>query len=104
MLARSLRADVGVMISASHNSYEDNGIKLFGPDGNKLSDENEIEIESIIDNVINHCPEQVMQYRTGQEKGFGFLIGQVMQITGGKANPKIVNKVLRDKLSDKSRN
>ncbi len=39
MLARSLRADIGVMISASHNPYHDNGIKLFGPDGYKLSDE-----------------------------------------------------------------
>ena len=39
MLTRSMRADVGVMISASHNGYEDNGIKLFGPDGHKLSDE-----------------------------------------------------------------
>ena len=39
LLTRSMRADVGVMISASHNPYEDNGIKLFGPDGYKLSDE-----------------------------------------------------------------
>ena len=39
MLTRSLRADLGVMISASHNHFEDNGIKLFGPDGQKLSDE-----------------------------------------------------------------
>ncbi len=46
MLTRSMRADVGVMISASHNSYEDNGIKLFGPDGYKLSDEAEAEIEA----------------------------------------------------------
>ncbi len=45
MLTRSMRADLGVMISASHNPYEDNGIKLFGPDGFKLSDEIEIEIE-----------------------------------------------------------
>ncbi len=45
MLARSLRADLGVMISASHNPYEDNGIKLFGPDGFKLSDAVEAEIE-----------------------------------------------------------
>jgi len=45
MLTPSLRADVGVMISASHNAYQDNGIKLFGPDGNKLSDEIEEEIE-----------------------------------------------------------
>jgi phosphoglucosamine mutase len=49
MLTRSLRADLGVMISASHNPYEDNGIKLFGPDGNKLSDEREIEIEALMD-------------------------------------------------------
>src|SRR5689334_18001609 len=48
MLTRSLRADLGVMISASHNPYEDNGIKLFGPDGYKLSDEVEREIEDRI--------------------------------------------------------
>jgi phosphoglucosamine mutase len=49
MLTRSMRADAGVMISASHNPYDDNGIKLFGPDGYKLSDEIEAEIESLID-------------------------------------------------------
>ncbi len=48
MLTRSLRADIGVMISASHNPYPDNGIKLFGPDGYKLSDEVEIAIEKRI--------------------------------------------------------
>ncbi len=48
MLARSLRADIGVMISASHNSYQDNGIKLFGPDGYKLSDEIEHRIEHLV--------------------------------------------------------
>ncbi len=49
MLTRSLRADLGVMISASHNPYQDNGIKLFGPDGFKLSDETETEIEAVMD-------------------------------------------------------
>jgi phosphoglucosamine mutase len=49
MLTRSLRADLGVMISASHNPYEDNGIKLFGPDGYKLSDEIESAIEARLD-------------------------------------------------------
>ncbi len=49
MLTRSLRADAGVMISASHNPYEDNGIKLFGPDGYKLSDDNELAIEAQIE-------------------------------------------------------
>ena len=50
MLTRSLRADLGVMISASHNPYQDNGIKLFGPDGYKLSDDIEKEIEGRMDN------------------------------------------------------
>ncbi|MEL7469036.1 MAG: phosphoglucosamine mutase [Pseudomonadota bacterium] len=49
MLTRSLRADMGVMISASHNPFEDNGIKLFGPDGFKLSDEEEAAIEAGMD-------------------------------------------------------
>jgi phosphoglucosamine mutase len=48
MLTRSLRLDLGVVISASHNPYEDNGIKLFGPDGAKLSDETEAEIEALM--------------------------------------------------------
>ena len=49
LLARSMRADLGVMISASHNPYEDNGIKLFGPDGFKLSDEDELAIEALLE-------------------------------------------------------
>ncbi len=49
MLTRSLRADLGVMISASHNAFEDNGIKLFGPEGYKLSDQVESEIEELMD-------------------------------------------------------
>lgn len=48
MLARSMRADLGVMISASHNAYQDNGIKFFGPDGSKLSDAVELEIEALL--------------------------------------------------------
>ena len=48
MLTRSLRADLGVMISASHNAFEDNGIKLFGPDGYKLSDATEAQIEALV--------------------------------------------------------
>ena len=48
MLTKSMRADLGVMISASHNPYSDNGIKMFGPDGYKLSDEDEREIEGLL--------------------------------------------------------
>ena len=49
LLTREMRADMGVMISASHNPYEDNGIKLFGPDGFKLSDDDELAIEALIE-------------------------------------------------------
>jgi phosphoglucosamine mutase len=52
MLTRSLRADMGVMITASHNPYQDNGIKFFGPDGRKLSDEHEAAIEALMDNGL----------------------------------------------------
>jgi phosphoglucosamine mutase len=52
MLTRSMRADLGVMISASHNPYDDNGIKLFGPDGYKLSDEIEKQIEELVDSDL----------------------------------------------------
>ena len=60
MLTRSMRADLGVMISASHNPYDDNGIKLFGPDGYKLSDEVEHDIERLIDSDHHQA--------TGQER------------------------------------
>jgi phosphoglucosamine mutase len=53
MLTRSMRCHLGVMISASHNPYEDNGIKLFGPDGYKLSDEVEQQIETLIDSDLS---------------------------------------------------
>jgi phosphoglucosamine mutase len=52
MLAASMRADLGVMISASHNPYYDNGIKLFGPDGYKLSDADEARIEALIESDV----------------------------------------------------
>jgi phosphoglucosamine mutase len=61
MLTRSMRADVGVMISASHNPYRDNGIKLFGPDGYKLDDETELEIERLMDDGVAEraAPEEI---------------------------------------------
>ncbi|HEY9579632.1 MAG TPA: phosphoglucosamine mutase [Rhizorhapis sp.] len=52
MLAQSMRADLGVMISASHNPFYDNGIKLFGPDGYKLSDDDELKIEALLESEI----------------------------------------------------
>ena len=56
MLTRSMRADLGVMISASHNKYADNGIKLFGPDGYKLSDADELAIEARLDEPSRLVP------------------------------------------------
>ncbi len=63
-LTRSMRADVGVMISASHNPHQDNGIKFFGPDGFKLSDEAEAEIEAIVEGDIAPAePEKIGRAR-----------------------------------------
>jgi phosphoglucosamine mutase len=67
MLTRSLRADLGVMISASHNAYEDNGIKLFGPDGYKLSDAVEAAIEEMVgENFTDRLPPASMLGRASR--------------------------------------
>ncbi len=57
------------------------------------------EIEAIVDEVIAACPDQVQQYKDGNEKVIGFLVGQVMQKSKGKANPGMANKMLTEKLS-----
>lgn len=62
MLTRSMRADLGVMLSASHNPYHDNGIKIFGPDGYKLSDDEENEIQKLVlapDTISLAAPEHI---------------------------------------------
>ena len=64
MLTRSMRADLGVMISASHNPFADNGIKLFGPDGYKLSDEDELAIEA----RLEAAPDRVAPEEIGRAK------------------------------------
>ncbi len=55
-------------------------------------------IESAIDNVINNNPAQVEEFKSGKEKVIGFLVGQAMKETKGKANPQMVNEILRKKL------
>ena len=60
MLTHSMRADLGVMISASHNKYVDNGIKLFGPDGYKLSDEDEAAIEALLEQPPRLVPAEAI--------------------------------------------
>ncbi len=60
MLTRAMRADIGVMISASHNPYQDNGIKLFGPDGYKLSDADEAAIEDALEKPARLAPAEAI--------------------------------------------
>ena len=56
-------------------------------------------IEAIVDEVISACPEQVQQFKDGNEKVIGFLVGQVMQKSKGKANPQMANELLQKKMS-----
>ena len=58
------------------------------------------EIEAAVDQVISDNPDQAQEVRDGREKTIGWFVGQVMQATGGKANPQVVNELLRKKLSD----
>jgi len=57
------------------------------------------ELEKLIDKIINDNEDKVKEYKEGKEKLFGFFVGQVMKISGGKANPKLTNEILKDKLS-----
>jgi len=79
MLTRSMRCDVGVMISASHNSYEDNGIKLFDPNGLKLSDKNELEIEKLIDNKNKLTKNLVDSKNLGRAKRIEDAAGRYLE-------------------------
>ncbi|MBL4802151.1 MAG: phosphoglucosamine mutase [Emcibacter sp.] len=77
MLTRSLRADLGVMISASHNPFQDNGLKLFGPDGYKLSDEIELEIERRMDN--GYADHLVPSEKLGRAQRLKNAVGRYME-------------------------
>ena len=55
-------------------------------------------IEAVVSSVLDRCPNEVKAYKQGKSKLLGFFVGRVMQETGGKANPKIVNQVLKEKL------
>ena len=57
-----------------------------------------IELEKIITEILNKNKDKVAQYRKGKEKLFGFFVGQVMKSSGGRANPKLVNEILKSKL------
>ncbi|MCY1127751.1 phosphoglucosamine mutase [Frigidibacter sp. RF13] len=70
-LTRSMRADLGIMISASHNPAYDNGIKFFGPDGFKLDDAAELEIEAMLESVVELVPPQEIGRTTHIDDGVG---------------------------------
>lgn len=75
MLTRSMRADIGVMISASHNPFEDNGVKFFGPDGFKLSDEDERAIEALME-----TPELAPAAGVGRAKRIDDALGRYVEV------------------------
>jgi aspartyl-tRNA(Asn)/glutamyl-tRNA(Gln) amidotransferase subunit B len=60
---------------------------------------NESEIEDLVEKVLNENPKMLEQYKSGKDKLFGFFVGQVMKLSNGKANPKMVNETLKRKLS-----
>ena len=74
------------------------GLEIIDEKGlSQISDENEI--ESLVDNVLNSNPENVKKYKNGKDKLFGFFVGEAMKLSKGKANPKIVNDLIKKKLS-----
>ena len=74
-----------------------NPIEIVEEKGLKqLSDPKELEV--LIDKVINDNPDKVKEYVSGKDKLFGFFVGQVMQVSGGKANPQLINDILKKKL------
>ena len=85
-LVSSMRCDVGVMISASHNHYSDNGIKIFGPDGTKLSDQDELKIEKLIDSKFKNL---VKSENLGRAKRIEDAGGRYIEYLKSKISSKL---------------
>ena len=91
-LTKTIETDSGIMISASHNPYQDNGIKIFGPDGFKLTDEQELEIESLIDNseqIKNASFDKIGKLYSGNELTQKYIQHIKQSITGDLSDIKI---------------
>ena len=91
-LTKTIETDSGIMISASHNPYQDNGIKIFGPDGFKLTDEQELEIESLIDNseqIKNASFEKIGKLYGGSELSQKYVQHIKQSISGDLSDIKI---------------
>lgn len=91
-LTKTIETDSGIMISASHNPYQDNGIKIFGPDGFKLTDDQELEIEHLIDNsdeIKNASYEQIGKLYSGNELSQKYIQHIKQSISGDLSGIKI---------------
>ena len=89
-IGKSIFEEICISGNSPDEIIESQGLKQISDDG---------AIEKIIDSVILNNPAQVEGYKNGKEKLFGFFVGQVMKETNGKANPKVVNDILKIKLS-----
>ena len=89
-IGKSIFEEMWVNGSSPDEIIESQGLKQISDDG---------EIEAIIESIISANPSQVESFKNGKEKLFGFFVGQVMKETQGKANPKVVNEILKKKLS-----
>src|SRR6185312_13766896 len=98
MLTRSMRCDLGVMISASHNPYEDNGIKLFGPDGFKLSDEVEARIEALMDGDV--APMLARSPDLGRAKRIDDVQARYIDYEVGSTAPEALARKVREMRAD----
>ena len=78
---------------------EDKDPELIVKEQNLKQESDPKELEKLIGKIINENDDKVKEYKAGKEKLFGFFVGQVMKISGGKANPKLTNEILKDKLS-----
>ena len=89
-IGKSIFEEMCISGSSPDEIIESQGLKQISDDGG---------IEAIIESIISANPSQVESFKNGKEKLFGFFVGQVMKETQGKANPKVVNEILKKKLS-----
>ena len=80
-------------------THEDKDPEAIVEEKDLKQESNPKELEKLIDKIINDNQDKVKEYKAGKDKLFGFFVGQVMKVSGGKANPKLVNEILKDKLS-----
>ena len=86
------------MLTTGNNSPKPNASKIIEEKGLKQNSNSE-DIILMIEKVMKNNQDKVDEYRSGKDKLFGFFVGQVMKDSGGKANPQMVNKILKEKLN-----